>query len=333
MCYKKYLTLFTAGVIALLSSTLLINITFDPLWYFAGNKVGQYNYAFNERVSKLNLLRNKDIDCLILGSSRTTFIKASKISNATCFNIAFSGGRVEEFVRFAEFLKEELPTVKHLVIGVDGSNFLSAAEDMPTKPIQSTFFLPSYLSIDTLLFSYRLLQEEQNLPRVYNHNFEVELAGEIPIFDPSKPLEGAISGHYKPEKFDQYLKLVEILKPENVLFYVPPLSAWHIADMMNKDILTSYMDFIYKFPLAGYSMIDYSIVSKTTLNVDNTYDGHHFIPVVNDLITADINHYLSKQLELSADFGIAVGNLSFKQYKNMYSKRLDDVASVISFPP
>jgi len=331
MSYKKYLTLFLVGTILIPSSILLINITFDPLWYFAGNNVGQYNYSFNERVSKLNLLRNKDIDCLILGSSRTTFIKASKISNATCFNIAFSAGRVEEFVRFAEFLKEELPSnLKYLVIGVDGGNFLSASADIAAKPIQSTSFLPSYLSIDTLLFSFRLFQEEQILPRVYNHNFEVELAGEIPVFDPNKPLEGAIFGHYKPEKFNQYLQLVDILKPENVLFYVPPLSAWHIADMMNKNILSDYLDFIYKFPLAGYSMIDYSVVSKMTLNIDNTYDGHHFVPAVNDLITTDINHYFSKQFELSADFGVALDNLSFEQYQRIYKQRLDKAANVIS---
>jgi len=84
----------TACVIAGLC--LVINFLVDPLWYLRGNLVTGVNFAFNERIAKLNQLmpRMQDYDCLIVGSSRTTLLPERRFSGHHCFNLAFSGGRI-----------------------------------------------------------------------------------------------------------------------------------------------------------------------------------------------------------------------------------------------
>ena len=332
--YKKHLLWFFAGVGLLLATTLVVNLLFDPLWYLKGNQLGKYNYAFNERLSKLNQLQDSDINCIIFGSSRSTFIKARNIKNMKCFNLSFSGGQVEEFVDYARYIKAHLPQkIEYVIVGVDGGNFIRStpiATPVTARATEQTFISPpsllkSYLSIDALAFSYRLYQGQQNLPRVYNQQFEVEVAGDIPVFDPLVPLIGAISGDYYPEQLQAYKAIIDILAPQHMLFYTPPLSAWHIADMQAKGILNNYIQSLYSFIEAGHYLIDYSIVSKTTLNVSNTYDGHHFMPLVNDLITQDISDYFSGKLKMSDDFGLYVSDLSFIDYQAQYKKRLNAV--------
>ena len=74
--FRRFLLVTGALSIAMLSLTLAINLLVDPLWHGAGNQLTHVNYAFNERLSKINLYLQRlgQYDCLILGSSRTTLL-------------------------------------------------------------------------------------------------------------------------------------------------------------------------------------------------------------------------------------------------------------------
>lgn len=209
MNYLHFLTKFISGALLVLLLSFTINLIFDPLWYFGGNKVYDYNYAFDERKSKLNLVERSEFNCLILGSSRVTFIRPSEITNASCFNLAFSGAMVEEFVPFINKLKlAGVTSLDHLIIGVDGSNFFTNTKHALTPRTEVEVPLPnifeSYLSIDALIFSYRLFTADANLPRFYDKNFEVDVHESIPTFNPKNQLFGTIEGKFHPEKFNEY---------------------------------------------------------------------------------------------------------------------------------
>jgi len=73
-------------------------------------------------------------DCLIFGSSRTTLLSASAFSGYRCFNLSFSGGQIEDFIAYAEYLEHLGMRPKLIIVGVDGFNFLRSGRDAPTIP-------------------------------------------------------------------------------------------------------------------------------------------------------------------------------------------------------
>lgn len=327
MNYAVFLFKFTLGTLFVLTLTFVTNLTFDPLWYAGGNKLADHNYAFNERTSKLNLVGDADFDCLIMGSSRVTFIKPSEMNNADCFNLAFSGAVVEELSPFLKKLQQAgMSSLDYLVIGVDGSNFFGESKFKHTLPPQIAapppHILESYLSMDALLFSYRLFVEDANLPRFYNSDFEVEVHQTIPVFDPTAPLQGTLQGNYYPEKFSLYEQVVNQANAKTTIFYVPPLSAWHIWDLQQKGKLEDYTSAIYQFVEQGYTIIDYSIVSPITEDRGNTYDGHHFLPSVNAMITDHLNQMMAGLTPNFTDFGVRVNSFSKDEFLATYQSRL-----------
>ena len=124
---------FSFGLYGLVTSLLLgsvagVNWLIDPLWYSHGNILTGKNFAFNERVTKTNLfLRTKDqenYDCIILGSSRVTTLRASELSNNNCFNYALKGAEIPDFVSYANFLQEQKIDPKIVYVGVKDFNFV-----------------------------------------------------------------------------------------------------------------------------------------------------------------------------------------------------------------
>ena len=96
----QYLAVLASVVLVLAGLCLGVNVLFDPLWYFRGNRITGVNYAFNERVAKLNQLlpRLSEYDCVMFGSSTTTLVPPPRIAGRPCFNMAFSGGVVSHFL-------------------------------------------------------------------------------------------------------------------------------------------------------------------------------------------------------------------------------------------
>jgi hypothetical protein len=322
--YINFLKFFCVGATAVFGVALFINYLFDPLWYFGGNKVQSHNYAFDERLSKLNILKKGNYNCLILGSSRVTFLKPSQLTNAKCFNMSFSGGTVDEFIDFAKLIKKHFDIkVDYLIVGVDGVNFFNLSKSQQwTKAELPPNFLVSYLSIDALLFSKRLLLEQTSLPRIYNQQFEVEVIPKLPVFTPEKGVVGLKDGQFDQTVIEKYIELRDIFKPKKTIYYVPPLSAWHIEDIYNNKLLDNYLSAIYSFQLNALDIVDYSAISTVTLTPLNTYDGHHFLPKVSSLIAEDLNKMLNNEAPLNDGFGIYVNKLSYKQYNDDYKSQL-----------
>ncbi len=323
MNYKKYIVGFFAGATSLVTLIFVVNVVFDPLWFFTGNKVGQYNYAFNERLSKLNLLNKATANCLVMGSSYATFIKADSISSANCFNIAFSGGYIEEYMQYIDYYRRTKKNkMTTLIIGVGSRDFFDHSASANTKPLETPSVLASYLSIDSFWFSMRLWQEKNKLPRIYNKQFNVEVVNNPPTFNPSVRFDWKTNGEFQPNKILLYKQLIQKSGATRVLLYVPPLSAWYIKDLETSGRLTDYLFALYQLTQLGYTLIDYSIISPLTLNPNNTYDGHHFFPWVSDLIVQDINDLFNHQLQVSDEFGLHVNPLTFEQYQQVYASRI-----------
>lgn len=151
----------------LLGAVAACNYWADPLWQFAkpDSYRPQYTFGFNERQQKVNrLLFNPPLgcNCIILGSSRATYIPADAVKGYTCANLAANNMGPDEYLGWVQQASIVLGRKPELVlIGLDfwGSNANEHYSFQPPADIVAEAQAPFYrwrslLSFDLLKQSY-----------------------------------------------------------------------------------------------------------------------------------------------------------------------------------
>ena len=335
---RRYVTLVALFSALTCAAVITINILVDPLWYFRGNQLTGKNFAFNERESKLNLLLQdpEQYDCLIFGSSRSTLLPAEAFAPYRCFNLSFSSGQIDEFVAFARYLKHAGIRPHYIVVGVDGFNFLESGRDPLTIPDCVTHlrspssFLRTYLSVDSLQLSMRTLMGGSQYHQYYDKNFDVIFSQDAPAFQPERSLEGGglrrtdaeklRKQRYVPDYAGRYAQLAAIFPDALIVAYVPPISAWRIADIAKRGVLSGYIGALYATAAHFPIFIDFSIPSPVTWRTVNTYDGSHYRPEVNRSIAPSL------MAGSPQGWGIDPKALSAEAYRLSYQKALNQFA-------
>ena len=317
----QYLIIIFLSALVVAILVFCINLFFDPLWYHEGNQLEELNYMFNERLSKTNQYLKRQpttsFNCFIFGSSRTTLLNESLLDEPYhCFNFSFSGGRIQEFVAYAKWLKHRGEDPKYIILGIDDFNFveLDTEINIPdfikhhTNP-PSIFF--NYFSIDALDMSFRLFVHSENDPKIYNGQFLGVVIPNPPRYHPkifSTPhtmRKGAI-GDYQE---------LRMIYPTSVFIgYIPPISSWITASKSQEE-LNFFLNSVYTMSSFFHVLYDFSIPSEVTNNPENTYDGSHYFPYIQNAIVKSINN------EPMA-FGIQVNNIPREDYIDAYKIEL-----------
>lgn len=318
-------SLYTILSLFLLALVGGINWFVDPLWYRKGNILTGQNFAFNERISKTNLfLRTKDLnyDCLILGSSRVIAIKASRFTNNNCFNYAFKGGEIADFIQYAQFLKNEGLNPQKVYIGVDGFNFIKkdrlAIEPLDISKIATKSPYHAYLSADVFSFSLMTLFGVSPDPaNYYDRNFEPEDFENVPEYKP-KLHQSAPALECDPSRVKQFASLRKFFPDAEFIGYVPARSPWRVVnDTYRKDLMDCYLSGFYQLSQAYDVMYDFSIPSEITKNTKNTHDGSHF--------SVQINNQIADVLQgKSTNFGIKLNQYSYEEYNAIYHQKVEE---------
>ncbi len=323
-------TKFSFGLYGLVTFLLLgsvagINWLIDPLWYSHGNILTGKNFAFNERITKTNLfLRTKEqvkYDCIILGSSRVTALRASNFTNNKCFNYALKGGEIPDFVSYADFLQKEGIEPKVVYLGVDGLNFVEKErkEKQPVliDSLQTKSPLAAYLSADVLLFSsMTLLGISPDPGNYYDRGFEPVDFAAPPTYTPE---------FYKPASLQRcdlssvatFVSLKEFFPNAKFIAYVPPISAWGmINDTYGRGLMDCHLSAFYQLSQSFDAMYDFSIPSEVTKNPDLTFDGSHY--------SVKANNWIAEVLQGNPDhnFGIRIDQYGFNDYRQIYRQKL-----------
>lgn len=319
-----------------LSASLVfgLNSAVDPLWFFGGNQLTGKNFGFDERNAKLNqLLRTPAAyDCVIFGSSRATWMPVDALTPLRCFNLAFSAGQVEEFVAFARYLRHRGFRPRHLVIGVDGFNFETRGRDPVSIPQHVAELaappspLPAYLSVDSLSMSWRTLAGRMNSPGYYDRNFAKVVSDRAPTFRPdvtlaAEGLQRADASSRRDNNFETrnavlYKALLDVFPEADSVGYVPPISAWHIAELDKHGTLDNYLDALFATARYFPVFFDFSVPSAVTMRTDTTYDGSHYLPEYNRSIGAAL---IARK---TGSWGIDLKGLDRKRYGDLYRQAL-----------
>jgi hypothetical protein len=280
-----------AGAVALLVGLCLgATMLIDPLWYFRGNLVTGVNFAFNERLAKLNRLLPglAHYDCVMFGSSTTTLVPLDRIEGRRCFNLAFSGGVVSEFLIYARYLRARGFKPKLVIVGIDDFDFEGATlklnvPDFVTAGDDPPSFWQSYLSVDALVLSYRALRYDFPNRRRYDRAWRCHIIPRKTIYRaPTKLEPQAPRPELHAERGDLYVELRQLFPEARALAFVAPNAAWTIAQLELDGNLDTYLEGLRRAAAAFDAFLDFSIPSDITVSTTNTYDGVHFADAVND---------------------------------------------------
>jgi len=290
--------LATAGLIV--TSCFAVNCLVDPLWYLRGNLLGDINYPFNERLSKLVrfLPRMADYDCIIFGTSRATLLPEEKAKGYRCFNMAVSDGQASEYLLYADYLRQRGFAPRLIIVDIKRTEFLG-----PSIPAEVPDFirageappsiLATYLSLDALDFSIRTLRGDAPHHRYYDKDFaaHLEVRSKRHYYNPSVPIQPSPPPHdVHPERAQAYIELRQKFPTARAIAYLPPESAWRIAAFSLTDGFDAYLGAIGKIAAAYDQFLDFSVPSPLTLTKDpkDTYDGSHYSRKINEKVLATL---------------------------------------------
>jgi hypothetical protein len=285
----RYLAALVATASVIAGLCLVVNLLVDPLWYLHGNVVTGVNFAFNERIAKLNrfLPRMRDYDCLIMGSSRTTLLPERRFSGYRCFNLAFSGGRINEFLLYAQYLRARGFAPALLIVGVDPFDFRGPmpdpdVPDFVRREADPPLLLRTYLSLDVLDFSIQTLTGDSPHHRYYDRDLNCRIEVRARVYRPPRvltPFSAPTEVH--PERAALYVQLRHMFPTARAVGYVPPVSAWTIGRISLSGGLDGYLTALDRIAAGFDEFLDFGIPSDITVTTSNTLDGSHYSEAVN----------------------------------------------------
>lgn len=315
-----YLKLYFGLSTLLLMVAGLINYLVDPLWYAEGNQITNVNEKFNERLSKTVLFLESDpdtYDCLILGNSKVTALNPSWFQGKNCFNYAYDAGKIEEYLKYARFLKRKGADPEIIYVGVDDLSFKDA-NPVIVPPKEPDPIYQAYASLDIFLFSLESLFQESSSPRFYNEDFEVEIRDDLPRYVPKFVNDYRTIPQYDFERVRKFHELRSIFPEAKYVGFIPPTSSWSVVnDIYGPGLINCYFGAIQEVSSSYDEVVDFSIPSAITSNPGNSYDPTHYYLSTLEMVAQSL------QSEDTA-FGIKVNPNNFAEYRQAYLESIKD---------
>lgn len=316
---KAYLRIYALTVLILLLIVGSINFAIDPLWYAGGNQVSHLNPPWNERITKTNLLLNhaQDYDCVLLGTSRSTLFDTAELKQNRCFNYSFSGGKLEEFVNYAKYLKEKgiEPQKLYVEVELDSFDRRRNPRSFPAVTDPLPWYRAYFFSADVLQLSLRTLTQDYDFARLYDRTFRGILSDDIPTYEPE------FSNQQKPKSCDPdrisfYQQLKQTFPNTQLIGFIAPVSAWFVYNnSYSPSLLDCQLAGIYQAAALFDAMYDFAVPSAITSRTDNTYDGNHYYPIVYQQVASVLEGR-------TANFGVNIKQLALSDYQALYKQQI-----------
>ncbi|EMI24758.1 hypothetical protein [Rhodopirellula europaea] len=320
----RWLQCFVVGVVLLLLPILIINLLIDPLWMLSGNRLEGKNFAWNERQAKVNRLANGQVsmDCVVLGTSRSTLLSEHLINGGKTFNFAVSGASIPEYVQLAQHVKEQGYRPGKVIVEVSRGQLIGKPNTNDVN-LQPSPLIPTSLSKGTFRFSLLTLLDSPPLPRFYDAEFQ---CGVLPNQSPYVP--DRESGKQTPIslKVDEPLatlcQLREVFPEAEFTAYLPPQCAFDQKRLFLRDPVR-YAEIPQSLVDVFGRVVDVSLPSSTTLDPANTYDGSHYYREVMDRVAKTLDGHPDPDLD-------AVIVTDDPDYSETIASRMESVQFVLA---
>lgn len=304
---------------------MALNFTIDPYWTFKhSNVLNNKQIDFDERQQKTNYLYfvNNKFDSLLLGSSRTTYIREDAFYTKV-FNYSSNGMYPYEYEYFINIFKKLTgQTPRKIILGVD---FFGSNQNENQKPHKQQYYenttehlykLKLLLNYNVLRYSIQNIKQNFALKRNY-YNRE-----RIKNIKPTKDLNTQILSTIKYLKNYQYdnnlLPYWSILQNKfqdsEFIVFTTPITMTQLKAYRDAGLVTFYFQWLHDLVNAFGSISHFMTINAYTADDNNFFDSNHFTPSFGKLIAQEL---LSKRNKI----GIILDKTTIDDYiKTMEEK-------------
>ncbi|MGI5921811.1 MAG: hypothetical protein ACOX6I_08765 [Syntrophomonadaceae bacterium] len=323
--YKRWLV-FTFIIMFLpLAGIGAFNFFIDPLWTFAhAHEYNDIQIPFDERQQKTNHLTfvPKHYDTLILGSSRTTYMKQTDLVGHKAYNYSVSGMLMEEYKGYAEYARQKNGRdFDYIVIGLDffvtNKNLKLENEYHPpsfyiNRANEFAYRYKLLLSLDVLDYSWKNFQASRaDLPVTFDYNrSNIKTLNRVPAAYRDERIQGNIARYradvYGDYEYREVKKILGELKQNHphtqFIVFTTPVSRPMLTLLVEENLLPYYQRWLRDSVEVFGQVYNFMYPNSVTENLDNFFDGTHVYPEVETLIAHKIIGY--EDGKTPADFGM-----------------------------
>jgi hypothetical protein len=300
---RQYLIGVAAAAVAAASVLGGINVAMDPLWMFEHrHALSKFQRAYDERQQKSNHLARTDrsYDCVIVGSSRTTYVDAAHFDGLRCFNYASNSLYPFDYPGFVEFFAERMGEPKVIVIGMDffGTRLPSKREfeqaaAYTQRAKNGRHLLSQLVSVDALRWSlttaaYNLAHDgPSSLEPLYDADLakrrlpvskqwkDVEIRAQLKIYE-TQVYDA--SYRYEPSVMDHLRSLKARHGATRFVVFTAPEAPVIYRKMVQAGLFESYARMLRELVGIFGEVHDFMGFNAFTENEANFMDGLHFYP-------------------------------------------------------
>lgn len=301
----RYLLIWVLVTVGLLIQGGALNFYMDPLMFRVFDGGYQKHFMFNERISKIAYYRDQkeQIDCIVLGSSRTTFFDVSALEGLSCANYSFSGATAAEILAYLKYLKKMGFAPKTIIVGADdfsSSGTRKRGDSVPLfvrdqEPIGSAF--KYYISIDTFIFSMQTLLGKTHSPNYYDSNLHKYIG--FPLRQADKQYHDDFyvsSSEDVSSTLHYYAQFHDLYPNANWIGYIPPISQWARLRLGKSAVRKKYVEVLGAYSKIFDEFYDFTFMTNDCDEVSHTYDGIHYSDVIYDRVAVAINERSQRYL-------------------------------------
>lgn len=284
------------------------NYWIDPLWNFSHkHEYNDYQLGFDERQLKTNFINSREFeyDSLIIGTSRVTYMDASKFERETVFNYSLSSLYIDEYLPYIQYAAEkngedfdtifmELYQGSYLdgmVNEFNDPDFYFEKSGEPFYKIKSLF---SYNTLESSMDNYDISKANYfSGPRSYNRENVTRTT--YPNDNVEEMLTNFATNFEKraatnPVKYSDVYKdyLLDLKKTypntKFVVFTDPMPYERLVVTLSNREQREAFEQW-YREMVDVFGEV-YSFQGETpiTTNSDYFFDTHHYYPIVGDMM-------------------------------------------------
>lgn len=343
--YKKWLTHHLAIIMSTIIGIGTINYILDPFWCFGHqHSLNLWQKAPNERQQKANKLyfSPPQYDTLLLGSSRTTFLRQTDFKNLNVFNFSASAMRPDEYLAYIDFAIEDTKQpIENIIIGLDFFGYLTdeSYQNINPEEIVNATKSPYYrwktlVSYDAANNSIRNLRnvlnpsyqnmtyDRNNIHRLFKNN-----PNKINPIEMQKDVGNYAKNEYAGQPDSNFRHIMNRIKTKHgnrtIIIYTTPVSEPLFRKMITLGHYPHYEKWLKELVTVYGSVYHFMYLHPIAENYSAYFiDSNHAYPETNALIAKIIDSRLDPKSE---NFGMILTRDNI-DYKLQQLRRLNGIS-------